>query len=364
MNEIEVLQSLPPVPEITVPELEHAPTPTTPPPTSILRRIFLGDDGLRAGWSVLLFLILVVIISLTANSIVSHLHLIPKAAATSAQPRETQFRPMFTGETISASMLILAAWIMSLIERRPFVRYGFVAKRSIPDFLIGLFWGFLCLSLLVGTLVLTHTLAFDGVLLHGQPAITFAFKWFLGFLMVGLSEEFLFRGYFQYTVARGVAGVVRAFDPANKHSFQLSFWISALLFSGIFFMVAHLGNAGETASGIMGVGLAGAVFVFSLYRTGSLWWAVGFHTTWDWAQSYLYGVPDSATMVQGHLLASHPMGSALLSGGTAGPEGSILIIPTLLLVGLIIHLTLPKRDYPITPDQTAPTPPPPVEATF
>ena len=102
------------------------------------------------------------------------------------------------------------------------------------------------------------------------------------------------------------------------------------------------------------MGLAGAVFAFSLYRTGSLWWAIGFHTSWDWAQSFLYGVPDSGTMVQNHLYATHPFGNPLLSGATTGPEGSLLVLPTLLLVALVIHLTLPRRDYSLTPDQSPP----------
>jgi len=84
------------------------------------------------------------------------------------------------------------------------------------------------------------------------------------------------------------------------------------------------------------------VFCFSLWRTGSLWWAIGFHASWDWGQSFLYGVADSGLMVQHHFLATHPVGKPLLSGGTTGPEGSIFIIAILVLASLIILLTLPR----------------------
>ena len=84
------------------------------------------------------------------------------------------------------------------------------------------------------------------------------------------------------------------------------------------------------------------VFCFSLWRTGSLWWAIGFHTSWDWSQSFLYGVADSGTMVQHHLLATHPVGKPILSGGATGPEGSIFIIAILALISLIILFTLPR----------------------
>jgi hypothetical protein len=70
-------------------------------------------------------------------------------------------------------------------------------------------------------------------------------------------------------------------------------------------------------------GLAGLVFCFALYRTGSLWWAIGIHAAWDWSQSFLYGVADSGLMAEGHLFATHPVGKPILSGGLTGPEGSV-----------------------------------------
>jgi hypothetical protein len=48
-------------------------------------------------------------------------------------------------------------------------------------------------------------------------------------------------------------------------------------------------------------------------------------------------------MASPHLLATHPIGARMLSGGSDGPEGSVLGIPVLLLVALVIHLTLPRR---------------------
>jgi membrane protease YdiL (CAAX protease family) len=85
---------------------------------------------------------------------------------------------------------------------------------------------------------------------------------------------------------------------------------------------------------LFAVGLFGLTFIFSLWRTGSLWWAIGAHTSWNWAQSFLYGVGDSGNMIRYHLLASHPIGQPLLSGGTTGPEGSIFVLPTLALLAV------------------------------
>jgi hypothetical protein len=90
------------------------------------------------------------------------------------------------------------------------------------------------------------------------------------------------------------------------------------------------------------VGLIGLVFCLALWRTGSLWWAIGFHAAWDWAQSFLYGVADSGTIAQGRLFAAHPLGRPILSGGLTGPEGSAFILPIVLLSAGAILLTAPR----------------------
>ena len=162
-------------------------------------------------------------------------------------------------------------------------------------------------------------------------------------LLVGLLEEYLTRGYMQYTLTRGIAGMYRAVFK-TRHSEVLGFWTAALFFS-ILFGFSHSGNPGESPIGMLSAGLAGVVFCFSLWRTGSLWWAIGLHTSWDWGQSFLYGVPDSGLMVQHHLFATHPVGKPILSGGTTGPEGSIFIVAILALIALIIVLTLPRGHY-------------------
>jgi membrane protease YdiL (CAAX protease family) len=328
------------------PDIPLSPPAPSAPSATLL---FFGEDGLRAGWSVLLYITLVILTGTLIFSILGHLHLIPDRAPSQLLPKFAAVEKL-----IEFSIFALPALLMSFIERRPFSRYGFSLRRMLPDFLSGLFWGFAALSLLVGVLALTHNIAFDGFTLHGAAALRYASLWALAFFLVGLSEEFTFRGYLQYTVARGVAGITRAMDPGNRHAHLISFWVSAFLFSFCFFILGHVGNGGENLTGLFLVGLAGIVFAFSLYRTGTLWWAIGLHTAWDWAQSYFYGTPDSGNLVIGHLLASHPIGPRLLSGGPDGPEGSVLGIPTLLLVALVIHLTLPKRTYPVTHDQSPP----------
>lgn len=315
-------------------------TPAPAPRRKGLAYVFFGEDGLRAGWSILLYIVLLVALSFAFNY-VAHLFYPAKATPDAAGGRKVG--TVIFVEGFGFAVLALAAFIVSRVERRPFSAYGLRSARLAPDLLAGMVWGLVMLSLLVGVLAAAGLLVFDGVALAGAAAAIYAAEWFLAFLFVGLLEEFLFRGFLQYTLARGVAGITRALSPANLRARTIGFWVAAFVFSVVLFALAHVGNGGETLLGIAAVSSAGLVFVYSLYRTGSLWWAIGFHATWDWAQSYLYGVADSGQVMEGHLLNTHPAGTALLSGGTTGPEGSILVLPTLLLTALIIRHTLPRR---------------------
>jgi hypothetical protein len=58
-------------------------------------------------------------------------------------------------------------------------------------------------------------------------------------------------------------------------------------------------------------------------------------------------------MIQQHLLATHPLGKPILSGGATGPEGSIFILAILGLACLIIFLTLKQTRYGEAPGQLA-----------
>ena len=321
-------------------------TPTEPlPPTrpSALRKVFIGKDGLRAGWSLLIFIAFLAAIGFCVRVIGRKLHL-PDPDKLSVIP----LRGAFLFEGLNFLVVFIISWIMSKIERRPASVYGFGDPRKLRHFFAGFAWGVTCLSLLVFTLWKAGLMVFDGRLLFGASAFRYAAVWLLVFLLVGLFEEYLNRGYVQYTLTRGLTGLYQwAFK--SQHSAALGFWTSALIFS-LLFGLGHGNNPGESPIGLLSAGLVGMVFCLSLWRTGSLWWAIGFHTSWDWAQSFLYGVPDSGLLAQHHLLASHPLGKPILSGGTTGPEGSIFIVGVLALVTLIILATLPRMQKILDPN--------------
>jgi hypothetical protein len=58
----------------------------------------------------------------------------------------------------------------------------------------------------------------------------------------------------------------------------------------------------------------------------------------------LFGVPDSGILVANRLALTHPVGSAIWSGGSTGPEASLLVLPVMGIALIAMSMTLkPSR---------------------
>jgi membrane protease YdiL (CAAX protease family) len=313
--------------------------PARPPFT--VYGVFFGRDGLHPIWGVLLFFLIREIIN-DAIWFLALPHLPPQQfIADPSQPQNSSLATplgLFIGEGIALLSILSTIWIMARIERRPVATYGYAPSRAVPNFLIGLITGFALLSLLILVLHASGLIVFDARLLFGRAALRYGAVWLGGFLLVAVVEESYSRGYLQFTLTRLFASLYARF-LAEPRTSTLSFWSAALVLSCLF-ASGHTANPGESPLGIFAAGLIGLVFCLSLWRTGSLWWAIGFHAAWDWAQSFFYGVADSGIVAQGRLFATHPAGSPWLSGGLTGPEGSLFLLPVAGLTALLI-LALP-----------------------
>ena len=320
-----------------------APLPPTEsvaiPQPSTLHKIFIGKDGLRAVWSILIFVAIFLAILAAGVSILSQLY--PSHRGTKPTSG-LSLSTLAYDEFLSAFAVLLSTWIMSKIERRG-RSYGYGGTERLGKFLAGMGWGIVLISLLVLLLWKSGLLIVERRLIFGGDVLRYGVLWLLVFCLVAIFEESLTRGFLLYTLTRGLT---RFYQSAFKtrHSATLGFWTSAVILSLVFFL-GHTGNPGESRVGLLAVFLVGMFLCFSIWRTGSLWWAVGMHAAWDWGQSFLFGVADSGLMAQHRLLATHAQGNPIFSGGTTGPEGSILMVGVLALGSAIVVLTLPKGRY-------------------
>ena len=233
---------------------------------------------------------------------------------------------LLLGESVSFGAAFGMAMVMGNLERRPIGAFGLPLEGAFGKlFWLGCLVGLGEVSLLIGLIAAFGGYSFGQVLLSGFGLFNMALAWGIFFVVVGLLEEFLFRGYTQFTLADGIG-----------------FWPAAIVLSCSFGLV-HLRNPGEGWVGAVSVVAIGLVFCFALKRTGNLWFCVGMHAAFDYGETFLYSVPDSGVMFDGHLSSASLHGPAWLTGGSVGPEGTVFSFLTMGLVALVIHFLFPAK---------------------
>ena len=294
-----------------------APAPAKP---SAAHNIFIGPNGIRAGWRLLIFL------ALDFAFIYGIVRIPGVRALLPSQQILTAKGLLFSEGLLNLLPLLLAAAVMTLIEKRSFADYGMPLQEAFGKrFWQGVPIGFIMLSILLVLIAALHGFSVDGVGVGGAAALSLAVLYFIGFIFVGMFEEFSFRGYMQSTLQSGIG-----------------FWPAAIILS-IVFGAIHLGNSGEAKIGAFMAGCFGLVAAFALRRTGNIWYPIGMHASWDWGETYFYGTPDSGILAQGHFLNSSFRGPEWLTGGSVGPEGSWLVFLVMILWAIAIHFLFPAK---------------------
>jgi uncharacterized protein len=320
MGDQEILP--PPEPAATI-----APVPAPPPPNTVFR----GPHGIRAGWRVLIFLALVAAVTVGFGILFAIFRLATRSfAAAQGDIRVSGLTPLGLSVTEGALFVVtsIAALIMARIEHRRYGQYGLPARFAFrKDFWIGILVGFLSISGCLLGIFAFHGFQLTGLAIHGSTIVSATAAWGATFILVGLAEEFAFRGYLQYTLTTG-----------------MGFWPTAILLSALFGL-AHAGNPGESKAGLLSVVLFGLLFCLFLRRTGNLWWAVGFHAGWDWGQTFFYGVADSGIPPYHNLLGSVFNGPRWLTGGTVGPEASVFTPVVLGIVAILFTRVYRENHY-------------------
>jgi uncharacterized protein len=307
--------------------------PPAPPAPSLIHTIFTGPNGIRAGWRLAIFLGIGSALQLGVQQILIR---IPAARAIFEHVQHGgEITPSFEFifESTSIVVVFAAAFAMTFIEKRRFGAYGIPAAGAFGRlFWQGALWGLVYESIEIFAIWALHGYSFGTLALAGASLAKFAVFWAIAFVLVGLLEEFLFRGYAQFTLATGVG-----------------FWPAAFVLSAAFGAV-HLTNRGEGWVGALSVFTFGIFGCLVLRRTGNLWFMIGFHAAADYSETFLYSTPDSGLLAQGHLLNSAFHGPRWLTGGTIGPEGSLLAFILFAIFFFAFH-----RLYPSTP-ANAPAP--------
>ena len=273
--------------------------------------IFIGPNGLRAGWRFLLFAL-----AIEAGVFVVEEPLAQILARQFAiNPRELSAPALLIGEFVFCLSVFLVTGIFALAERRRIDSYGVPIEQAFRKFFWkGMLAGLLVVLFVACGMILSGAMVLHGLALHGSDLARLTLLSFVGNILIGLSEEYTFRGYALQALWRGAG-----------------FWPAALITTAIF-AGDHLEKPGENAMDIGMIFFLGLILCLSIRKTGSLWWAVGWHAGFDFGQLFLIGTRNGGQTPVGRLFNVTFPGPTWLNGGELGTEASIFMVPAAIAI--------------------------------
>ncbi len=278
-----------------------------------LRTIFFNSRGLRAGWRLLVFVAIFVALSF----------LVDEVATRFVHVTERSFLDPVSfiyAELQSVVLVLIATWTMSRIERRRFAQYGIPSvRRSFgPDFWVGIVWGIASTSAIIGLIAVFGGYSVKGLAIHGATLWYFVVVWLVANLLIGFAEELQFRAYLLATTADGIG-----------------FWAAAILLSVGFGAMHYFLKPHERWEDFASTALLGLFLCFTLRRTGSLAFAIGFHAAFDFANLFVFSGQNAGEFAVGHLLDTTWHGPDWLTGGLLGPEASWMVFPVIAVMFVV-----------------------------
>jgi hypothetical protein len=100
-------------------------------------------------------------------------------------------------------------------------------------------------------------------------------------------------------------------------------WLAAVL-TALLWALAHADNPGANVAGVLELVLSGALLAWIVIRTGSLWFAIGYHVAWNVAAAHLFGLTTSGFDLGASIFRTTLTGPVWLTGGDFGFEASLV----------------------------------------
>jgi CAAX protease family protein len=288
-----------------------------------LRKIFHNGRELRAGWRLSLFCVLVFAIGYAARIGIDRLPL----------PEYHGLHPvgLIVDDAFLLVIALVATAIMARLEHRTFPAYGLPRMRELFGrlFWTGAMWGLVMSSVVILLIFLFGGYRVRGLNMAGAELLKFAGLWLFANLLIGLSEEILFRGYFLYTLADGVG-----------------FWPAAIVESLGFGALHYYTKPNERWEDWVAVSLLTIFITLALRRTGNLAFSIGMHAVFDFAFIYIFSGMNGGEFAVGRLLNAEFPGSIRLTGGLLGPEASWFTFLVTTAAIVLLNFTYRKTKWP------------------
>jgi hypothetical protein len=216
----------------------------------------------------------------------------------------------------SAVATVVGVWVAGrYLDRRRFVDYGLRIDRD--------WWLDCAFGLALGALLMTGVflaklaggwLAVESVGAAGEALLVSVIAAVVLFVLVGVYEELLIRGYLLTNLAEGARGT---FGERGAIVF-------AVLVSSVAFGAFHASNPGATLLSVTNISIAGVMLALGYVLTGELAIPIGLHVTWNLFQGTVYGFPVSGLEFGRSVVVVETTGPRLITGGGFGPEAGLI----------------------------------------
>lgn len=218
---------------------------------------------------------------------------------------------------------LLSVIYCRFIENRSLRSMGIKKEKALPHYLCGIVIGFVLMTAIT---LLTALTGANKISLSDEISAGVILLYLLGWIVQGMSEEFIFRGYLMNTIG-------------GKHSAAL-----ALTVSSIAFAIAHSSNPGFDILPVVNLVLFAVFAGLYIICTGNIWGACAIHSVWNFTQGNIYGISVSGTGNIDSVLVTEPVSSStVLTGGDFGIEGSIFTTIVLIAAAAIVIIKIKKQ---------------------
>jgi membrane protease YdiL (CAAX protease family) len=278
------------------------------------------ENRLRAGWRIILFLIIVPVMLRTLVVVIK-----PFIGGT----LEDQMVSWVFRGVLVVITATLAVWMSRrFFDKRSVSSLGLrLDGKAILDGLVGLALSGLMVAIVFGVLLYSGLLEVKeiGWTGSGTSPILAILLWFFGIgAAVGWSEELIFRGYLLQNLRDGVGMM----------------W--AVTLSCIFYGLVHMLNPNSTLLSGLLISIIGYLRIFGWLRSSQLWLSMGMHAGWNFFQGPIFGFSFSGYGSES-LIKQSVIGPDWITGGSFGPEAGIVVVPVVLLGLLVMFLWTGKR---------------------
>jgi uncharacterized protein len=220
-------------------------------------------------------------------------------------------------------------------DRRALFGFGLrIDRRWWLDFGFGLLLGALLMAGIFLTELAAGWVTVSGAFettREGDPFFPVILAPLVGWVLLGIYEELVFRGYQLTNMAEGLN--FGRLGP--RGAIVLAVVLSSSLFGGF-----HVWNPSASAISTVNLALWGGLLLGSSYvLSGRLALAMGLHIAWNFFEGNVFGFPVSGVEPVGAtFLSIEQSGPLIFTGGAFGPEAGVLTNAASVLGFLLIVL--------------------------